>query len=81
MSQTQETSGAKVGPGVIAGAVGLAVLLTFMVQNRDDVTTTFLLWSFTWPVWLLTLVAALVGALVLFGVGVVRRRASRRARR
>ena len=67
--------------GVIASLSGVAVLGTFMAQNTDDVTVKFLFWDFTWPVWLLTLFAALVGALVWFGVGVLRRHRRRKGRR
>jgi uncharacterized integral membrane protein len=44
-----------------------------MVQNIEDVTLTFLFWSFTWPLWLFTLVTVRAGALVWFGLGIVRR--------
>jgi len=52
-----------------------------MIQNRDDVTLDFLFWSFTWPLWLLTLVTALIGAVVWIGLGVMRRHRRRKARR
>jgi uncharacterized integral membrane protein len=52
-----------------------------MVQNTERITLSFLFWSFTWPLWLLTLVSALVGALVWFGLGVMRRHRRRTARR
>jgi uncharacterized integral membrane protein len=67
--------------GVIASLSGVAALAIFMAQNTDDVTVKFLFWDFTWPVWLLTLFAALVGALVWFGLGVLRRRRRRKTRR
>jgi uncharacterized integral membrane protein len=67
--------------GAIASLSGVAALAIFMGQNTDDVTVTFLFWDFTWPVWLLTLVAALVGALVWFGLGVLRRHRRRKTRR
>jgi len=60
---------------------GVAVLVIFMIQNTEDATVDFLFWSFTWPLWLLILVAALIGALVWFGVGVLRRHSRRTARR
>jgi uncharacterized integral membrane protein len=69
------------GGGAIAALGGVAVLAVFMAQNTDDVTVEFLAWDFTWPVWLLTLVAALVGAVVWFGLGVLRRHRRRKARR
>jgi uncharacterized integral membrane protein len=74
-------SGRRLGGGAIASLIGIGVLLIFMIQNTEDVTLTFLFWSFTWPLWLFTLVAALVGALVWFGLGVMRRHRRRKARR
>ena len=56
-------------------------LVTFIVQNTDDVRLDFLFWHFTWPVWLLTVVSALLGALVWFGLGVMRRHRRRKERR
>jgi uncharacterized integral membrane protein len=72
---------ARLGGGAIASLAGLGVLLAFMIQNTEDVTIKFLFWSFTWPLWLFTLVTALVGALVWIGVGMVRRHLRRKARR
>jgi uncharacterized integral membrane protein len=71
----------KIGGGAIAAIGGVAVLAIFMLQNTEDVTIDFLFWDFTWPVWLLTLGAALVGALVWFGLGVLRRHRRRKERR
>ena len=67
--------------GAIASLVGIGVLVIFMVQNTEDVTLTFLFWSFTWHLWLFTLVTAIAGALVWFGLGVLRRHRRRKARR
>jgi uncharacterized integral membrane protein len=67
--------------GAIASLIGLAVLVIFIVQNRQDVKIDFLWWGFTWPLWLYTIVTALFGALVWFGLGVIRRHRRRRARR
>jgi uncharacterized integral membrane protein len=69
------------GGGAIVSLIGVAALVIFMVQNTDDVTVEFLTWDFSWPVWLLTLAAALVGALVWFGLGVLRRHRRREERR
>ena len=71
----------KLGGGAIAPLGGVAVLVIFMLQNTEDVTVDFLFWEFAWPVWLLTLVAALVGALVWLGLGVLRRHRRREERR
>lgn len=73
--------GLRVSGGAIASLVGLGLLVIFMIQNTQRITLSFLFWSFTWPLWLLTLVAALVGALVWFGLGVIRRHRRRTARR
>jgi len=72
---------AGLGGGAIASISGLALLLIFVVQNTDDVKLDFLFWDFTWPLWLLTIVSALLGALVLFGIGVMRRHRRRKERR
>jgi uncharacterized integral membrane protein len=70
--------GGRLGGGAIASLVGLALLVIFMVQNREKVTLHFLAWNFTWSLWVFTLVVALVGALVWFGFGVIRRQRRRR---
>jgi uncharacterized integral membrane protein len=73
--------GRKLGGGAIASLGGLAVLVIFIVQNTEDVRFDFLFLHFTWPLWLYTIVVALVGALVWFGLGVMRRHARRKERR
>jgi cytochrome c-type biogenesis protein CcmH/NrfF len=73
--------GFRLGGGAIAAGSGVSALIIFMLQNTEDVTVTFLFWDFTWPLWLLTLVTAVFGALVWFGLGVVRRRRRRKERR
>ena len=67
--------------GAIASLAGVALLVVFMVQNTERITLRFLFWSFTWPLWLFTLVTALAGAMVWFGFGVMRRHRRRMARR
>jgi uncharacterized integral membrane protein len=67
--------------GAIASLSGVGLLVIFMVQNTDDVKLDFLFWSFTWALWLLCLVMALVGALAWFGFGVLRRHRRRQERR
>jgi uncharacterized integral membrane protein len=76
-----EQQRARLGGGAIASLAGLAVLIIFMTQNTDDVDVDFLVWDFTWPIWLLVLVSALIGALVWFGLGVLRRHRRRKERR
>ncbi len=73
--------GRKLGGGAIASLSGVAVLLIFVVQNTEDVRFHFLFFSFTWPLWLYTIVTALFGALVWFGLGVMRRHQRRKERR
>jgi uncharacterized integral membrane protein len=67
--------------GAIASLSGLAVLLIFVIQNRQDVRVHFLFVSFIWPLWIYTIVMAVFGALVWFGVGVMRRHRRRKERR
>lgn len=74
-------SGTAVSTSAVLAGTGAGALLVFMLQNREDVTLTFLLWDFTWPVWLLTLASALVGAFVWLGLGILRRHRRRSRRR
>jgi uncharacterized integral membrane protein len=74
----------RLGVGTIASLVGLAVLLVFLIQNRESIVVHFLWLHFSWPLWLYTIIMALFGALVWFGLGVIRRhrrRVERRERR
>jgi uncharacterized integral membrane protein len=80
-SGTGGTAGVRLSAGVLASLTGVGLLVVFMVQNREDVTLNFLVWSFTWPLWLFTLVVAALGAFVWIGLGVLRRHRRRRARR
>ena len=77
----QESDRRKLGGGAIASLIGIGVLIVFMVQNTEDVTLQFVFWSFSWPLWLFTVVTAAFGALVWFGLGVLRRHRRRMARR
>lgn len=76
-----KAAAAKDGAGAIVGGSGIAALAVFILQNTDDVSVTFLFWSFTWPVWLLILVSALLGTAIWVGLGILRRRRRRKARR
>ena len=76
--------GLRVSGGAVASLIGLGLLVVFMVQNTERITLSFLFWSFTWPLWLFTLVVAVLGAVVWIGLGVLcrhRRRVARRAAR
>jgi len=80
-----ETAGgsgsARISGGLLATLAGGGLLLVFMLQNRDDVTLKFLVWSFTVPLWLFTLVTAILGSIVWIGLGILRRHRRRLARR
>jgi hypothetical protein len=65
----------------IASGSGVAALLVFILQNTADVAVSFLFWDFTWPVWLLIIVSAALGAAIWLGLGIMRRRRRRKARR
>lgn len=71
----------RLGGGAIASLSGLGVLVVFVFQNTQDVRFQFLFLSFTWPLWLYTIVVALFGALVWFGLGMMRRHRRRKERR
>jgi uncharacterized integral membrane protein len=73
--------GGGVSGGLLATLAGGGLLVVFMVQNRDDVTLHFLVWSFTVPLWLFTLAVAVLGSIVWIGLGVLRRHRRRKARR
>jgi uncharacterized integral membrane protein len=72
---------AGISGGLIATLVGGGLLVVFMVQNTDDVTLKFLFWSVTVPLWLFTLVVAVLGSVVWIGIGILRRHRRRKARR
>jgi uncharacterized integral membrane protein len=76
-----EAQGRRLGAGAIASLTGVGVLLIFVIQNTQRVRLDFLFWTFTWPLWLLTVASALLGALVWFGLGLVRRHQRRVERR
>jgi len=80
-SGAADGQGRRLGFGAIVSLIGVGVLLIFMIQNTEDVTLDFLAWSFTWPLWLFTIVMALIGALVWFGLGLMRRHRRRKTRR
>jgi uncharacterized integral membrane protein len=67
--------------GAVASGSGIAALGVFIVQNTADVRVTFLFWTFTWPVWLLIIVSATLGAAIWLGLGIMRRHRRRKARR
>jgi uncharacterized integral membrane protein len=76
-----QAEGRRLGAGAIASLTGAGLLVIFMIQNTESVRLDFLVWSFTWPLWLLTMASAVLGAFVWFGFGVVRRHRRRKERR
>jgi uncharacterized integral membrane protein len=78
---SQQADSRRLGGGAIASITGAGLLVVFMLQNTDDVRLDFLFWHFTWPVWLLTIASAVLGAFVWFGLGVIRRHRRRKERR
>lgn len=73
--------GRRISSGAIASLSGLGLLVIFMIQNTQRVQLDFLFWSFTWPLWFLTMASATLGALVWLGLGVMRRHQRRKERR
>jgi uncharacterized integral membrane protein len=80
-TESTSAAGRRLSGGVLATLLGGGLLIVFMVQNRDDVTLKFLVWSFTVPLWLFTLAAAILGSIVWIGLGILRRHRRRVARR
>jgi uncharacterized integral membrane protein len=76
-----QAQGRRLGAGAITSLTGVGVLVIFMIQNTQRVRLDFLFWTFTWPLWLLTVASALLGALVWLGLGVIRRHRRRVERR
>jgi len=71
----------KLSGGAIASLIGVGVLLIFIIQNTMEVKFRFLFFTFKWPLWLYTILTALFGALLWFGLGVMRRHRRRVERR
>jgi uncharacterized integral membrane protein len=83
MAQESPGKGSRsgIGGGAIATIVGVALLVIFIVQNTEKIRLHFLVWHFTWSLWLYTIVIAVFGALVWLGLGVMRRHRRRQRRR
>ena len=86
VSPTGGTPGAaderrRLGGGAIATIAGVGLLGVVVVQNTQRVTVELLFWSATLPLWLFAVAMAVLGAVVWFGLGVVRRHRRRTARR
>jgi uncharacterized integral membrane protein len=48
--------GLQLSGGALASLIVVGLLLIFVVQNNQLVSLRFLIWSFTWPLWLLPIV-------------------------
>ena len=79
--QGSDAGGAAIGAGAIASGSGIAALLAFIVQTPMTCRCSFLVWTFTWPIWCLIVVSAALGAGIWLGLGVLRRRRRRKDRR
>jgi uncharacterized integral membrane protein len=75
------STAARLSGGALATIAGGGLLVVFMVQNTQDVTLTFLFWSFTLPLWFFTLIVAILGSILWIGLGILRRHRRRKARR
>ena len=73
--------GARLSGGAVAAIGGGALLLIFIFQNTQEVRLHFLFLTFSWPLWLYTIVTAVFGAVIWIGIGVFRRRRRRVERR
>jgi uncharacterized integral membrane protein len=75
------SEGRRLGGGAIASLIGAGLLIVFMLQNTESAQLDFLVWSYSWPLWLVALASAILGAVVWFGLGVMRRHRRRKERR
>jgi uncharacterized integral membrane protein len=75
------SEGRRLGGGAIASLIGAGLLIVFMIQNTESAQLDFLVWSYSWPLWLVALASAILGAVVWFGLGVMRRHRRRKERR
>lgn len=75
------SEGRRLGGGAIASLIGAGLLIVFMLQNTESAQLDFLVWSYSWPLWLVALASAILGAVVWFGLGVMRRHRRRTERR
>lgn len=64
---------------VVGAAVVAIALIAFIGQNRDDTEVNWLLLDGTWPLWLVIVVAAVLGAMLSEVLGWLLRRRRRRA--
>ena len=71
----------RISGSAIAALAGLAIVIVFVVQNTERVDFEFLWLSFTWPLWLYTVIVAACGALAWVGLGTYRRHRRRTERR
>ena len=65
----------------IVAVIAAVILLIFAFQNTKSIDVRFLGLRFSWPLWLYTIGAAVFGALVWSGLGVIRRHRRRVQRR
>jgi uncharacterized integral membrane protein len=64
---------------VVGAAVVAIALIAFIGQNRDDTEVNWLFLDGTWPLWLVIVVAAVLGAMLSEVLGWLLRRRRRRA--
>jgi uncharacterized integral membrane protein len=79
--QPQVVEKSPVSAGSIVSIAAAALLLVFMLQNRQDVRVNLLWGHATLPLWFIIFGSALFGAIVWLGFGVLRRHRRRKARR
>ena len=79
--QPEAVEKSSLSAGTIVSLVAAALLLAFMLQNRQETRVNFLFWHAQLPLWFVALGSALAGAIVWLGAGVLRRHRRRKARR
>ena len=62
MAQGGGTDRGRMSGGAIVLLLAGGLLLIFILQNTEKIRLHFLGWTFTWPLWIYTIVVALFGA-------------------
>jgi uncharacterized integral membrane protein len=70
-----------IGGGAILLLILAAALISFIIQNTQDVQIEWLWFDASWPLWLIVLISAVLGAAIWFFAGVLRRHQRRKERR
>ncbi len=61
MNTRKDSSGVRISPRLIAGAILTVLALIFVFQNRNTASLDFLFFHLDWALWIVLLITLLVG--------------------